>query len=240
MRGDEERWSANRWRGENRGNEYDRDYGADERNYGGGYGYGTSNYGPTQYGYGNSMQGGFGRDMTRDRGEYWNNRNNRDFDRDYRRTMGWGEGEELGTSRDRDYWNRDNDDRGIGEKIGDKVRRFFGKGPKGYKRSDDRIREDVCDRLSEGWIDASEIEVTVKDGEVTLIGSVTERRMKHDAEDLVERVVGVVDVHNQLRVKREDRSQMSMGTTSTGMSQSTGSNGLTNQQNTGRKNNITT
>lgn len=88
------------------------------------------------------------------------------------------------------------------ETFGDKVRRFFGKGPKGYKRSDDRIREDVCDRLSEGWIDASDIEISVADGEVTLSGYVDERRMKHVAEDLAERVAGVQDVHNHLRVRK--------------------------------------
>lgn len=38
-----------------------------------------------------------------------------------------------------------------------------GRGPKGYQRSDERIREDVCDRLTEHpAIDASEIEVEVK------------------------------------------------------------------------------
>src|SRR6187431_1632181 len=50
-----------------------------------------------------------------------------------------------------------------------------GKGPKGYKRPDHRIREDVCDRLSDDdELDASEITVTVKDGEVTLEGTVND------------------------------------------------------------------
>lgn len=75
-----------------------------------------------------------------------------------------------------------------------------GKGPKGYKRSDDRIREDVCDRLSDDdELDASEITVSVKDGEVTLEGSVTDRRSKQRAEDLAESVGGVRDVDNKLR-----------------------------------------
>src|SRR4029077_3266456 len=35
--------------------------------------------------------------------------------------------------------------------------RYYGKGPKGYVRSDDRIRDDVCDRLSDDDdVDASE------------------------------------------------------------------------------------
>ena len=87
------------------------------------------------------------------------------------------------------------------------VRRFVGKGPKGYKRSDERIREDVHDRLSEGWIDASEIEVDVRGGEVTLKGTVTDRSSKVMAEDLVEHVTGVVDVHNQLRVANPAKTE---------------------------------
>src|SRR5205085_11361201 len=41
-----------------------------------------------------------------------------------------------------------------------------GRGPKGYTRSDDRIMEDVCERLTQhGNIDASEITVQVNNGE---------------------------------------------------------------------------
>lgn len=76
-----------------------------------------------------------------------------------------------------------------------------GRGPRGYQRSDERIREDVCDALCEhGYVDASDIEVTVLNGEVTLIGIVRERPEKRLAEDAVEQVSGVREVHNQLRV----------------------------------------
>jgi hypothetical protein len=76
-----------------------------------------------------------------------------------------------------------------------------GLGPRGYQRSDDRIREDVCDALCEhGYVDASEIEVTVQNGEVTLTGAVRERPQKRMAEDAAEDVAGVREVHNQLRV----------------------------------------
>jgi osmotically-inducible protein OsmY len=88
-----------------------------------------------------------------------------------------------------------------------------GRGPKGYKRSDDRIREDVCDRLTDHpEIDASDIEVKVQNGEITLTGTVPERRIKHMVEQLVEWVAGVQDVHNQLRAKREDASKHYTGT----------------------------
>jgi hypothetical protein len=79
---------------------------------------------------------------------------------------------------------------------------FAGRGPKGYRRSDERIREDVNDRLT--WspeLDATDIEVRVNDGEVTLTGVVEDRRAKRLAEDLVEDVFGVQDVQNQLKIR---------------------------------------
>ena len=81
---------------------------------------------------------------------------------------------------------------------------FVGRGPKGYQRSDDRIREEICDRMTEdAMLDASEIEVDVRQGEVTLAGSVTSRDQKRRAEDVAERISGVRDVTNQLRVTRD-------------------------------------
>jgi hypothetical protein len=79
--------------------------------------------------------------------------------------------------------------------------RHAGRGPKNWKRADERIREDINERLTEhSHIDATEIDVQVKNGEVTLSGSVEDRRVKRMVEDLVEGVSGVRDVHNQLRV----------------------------------------
>jgi osmotically-inducible protein OsmY len=79
---------------------------------------------------------------------------------------------------------------------------YSGKGPKGYSRSDDRIREDVCDRLTEDpQIDASEIDVKVSSCEVTLAGSVDSREAKRRAEDCAETVSGVRNVQNNIRVQ---------------------------------------
>ena len=102
--------------------------------------------------------------------------------------------------------------------------RFTGRGPKGYVRSDERIRDDVSDRLEQhGEIDASEIEVRVSNGEVTLEGTVEDRWMKRMAEDLVEDCSGVKQVNNRIRVQanggdREMTGQTggSRGTTSGG------------------------
>lgn len=77
-----------------------------------------------------------------------------------------------------------------------------GKGPKGYKRSDTRIREDVCDRLADdAEIDASAIEVAVSHGDVSLTGFVNSRREKRLAEDRAEAVLGVSQVRNNLRIR---------------------------------------
>lgn len=82
---------------------------------------------------------------------------------------------------------------------------FAGRGPKGYKRSDDRIRDEICDCMTDDpALDASEIVVEVMDGEVTLSGSVTSREQKRLAEDVAARISGVKDVTNQLRVTRTE------------------------------------
>lgn len=76
-----------------------------------------------------------------------------------------------------------------------------GKGPKAYKRSDERIHDDVCQRFTDDpWLDASDIEVGVSAGEVTLSGSVDSREAKRRAEDLAEDQAGVSNVKNDLRV----------------------------------------
>ena len=86
------------------------------------------------------------------------------------------------------------------ERMGEKVGEFFGKGPKGYRRSDDRIREDVSEALyRHRHIDATEVEVSVSEGEVTLSGTVHERSMKRLIEDEADKVAGVKDVHNGIR-----------------------------------------
>lgn len=87
-----------------------------------------------------------------------------------------------------------------------RYKEFIGKGPKGYSRSDALIQEDVSQRLSHGYLDASEIEVSVKDGEVTLQGMVNSKHDRRLAEDLVEECFGVKDVDNRLKVPRSRAS----------------------------------
>ena len=91
--------------------------------------------------------------------------------------------------------------------LGPRSRGFMGKGPKGYKRSDEKIHDEVCDLLTSHYdIDASEIEVEVKEGIVTLNGTVESRRTKRLAEDVVADMNGVKDVRNQIRVLAHDSS----------------------------------
>jgi hypothetical protein len=81
-----------------------------------------------------------------------------------------------------------------------------GRGPEGYRRSDERVHEEICERLSaNGRLDASRLRVRVDDGEVTLEGSVRDRRSKRLAEAITDTVRGVVDVHNRLTLGGERR-----------------------------------
>ena len=79
---------------------------------------------------------------------------------------------------------------------------FRGVGPRGYRRSDERIAEDVNDRLSaDPRLDATDVLVSVKEGEVALNGEVESRDDKRMAEDVAEDVSGVRHVQNNLRVR---------------------------------------
>ncbi len=80
-----------------------------------------------------------------------------------------------------------------------------GKGPKNQARSDTRILADVSECLTDdGLLDASNIEVAVKDGEVTLSGTVDSRASRRRAEDLADSVRGVRHVQNNLRALPAD------------------------------------
>jgi osmotically-inducible protein OsmY len=134
-------------------------------------------------------------------------------------------------NRDRNYGRGDSDERSWWDRTSDEVSSWFGdedaerrrendknhrgKGPKNYSRSDDRIKEDVNDRLSDDpFVDATDIEVTVSSAEVTLTGTVDHRSTKRRAEDLAEAVSGVKNVENRLRVAQSGISQSPGGSTS--------------------------
>ncbi|MGH9456073.1 MAG: BON domain-containing protein [Thermoanaerobaculia bacterium] len=81
---------------------------------------------------------------------------------------------------------------------------FRGRGPRNYRRSDERIREDVNQLLTDAAdVDASDLTVRVEDGVVTLDGTVADRRTKRRTEILAESVRGVEDVMNRIRITAE-------------------------------------
>jgi hypothetical protein len=81
----------------------------------------------------------------------------------------------------------------------------FGKGPKGFRRSDERMREDVCDAIAHlRFVNACDVEVTVEAGIVVLTGTVEDRSEKRAIEEASLRCRGVEDVHNEIRLRRHE------------------------------------
>lgn len=75
--------------------------------------------------------------------------------------------------------------------------------PEGYLRSDARIRADVREVLGRiDGVDCADVEVEVRDGEVTLAGTVAHEREKQELEDRAVRVAGVRHVSDTIRVRR--------------------------------------
>jgi osmotically-inducible protein OsmY len=72
---------------------------------------------------------------------------------------------------------------------------------------DARIWKEVSACLTQDWyVDGTEITVSVDDGEVTLDGVVENRAEKRLAEDCADSVPGVIDVHNNLRIRQPDKA----------------------------------
>jgi osmotically-inducible protein OsmY len=77
-----------------------------------------------------------------------------------------------------------------------------GKGPRSYRRPDQRIQEDLNDRLyDDRYLDASDIETEVRNGDVVLSGTVEDRQSKRLAEHIAETISGVANVENRLRTR---------------------------------------
>ncbi|RPJ52288.1 MAG: BON domain-containing protein [Chloroflexi bacterium] len=181
------------------------------------------------YGQRGSRQAGYSRDYGRDWGEY----SNRGFRGVYPSAGMGADFEGRAGSRYHDYAEDDEDvNYGTGDvgyesegafyqdmdeptnyraqsyRYGTGQRRSYGMGPLDYQRSDERITEDVNERLTRhGRVDATNIEVEVKNGEVFLKGSVPDREMKRLAEDVAEDIRGVKDVHNAMKVNRGSRDR---------------------------------
>ena len=156
--------------------------------------YGRSGYGGAGYGRANYGRGGhYGGSEPNDRGF---------LERAGDEMASWFGDDDAESRRRLDAWRGD---RG--------AQHHRGRGPRGYTRSDERIREDVNDRLTDDpYVDASDIDVIVSGGEVTLSGTVDDRRSKHRAEDIAESIPGIRHVQNNLRVRTTMGGTMGSGT----------------------------
>ena len=115
-----------------------------------------------------------------------------------------------GSSRPRQGWGFWG--QGVAGSAGAQEQRRYRPGPKGYTRSDERLREDISEQLMASYdIDSSEVTVLVKEGKVTLDGSVPERWMKHSIEDIADHCAGVRDVDNRVRVSQEGSASGATG-----------------------------
>jgi hypothetical protein len=182
------------------GGEYERDAGWNRRTFD------EDRYGPNYYGqdyYGRRSPGYYGRstssdyDYERGSGRGGRRRQGSEYERGY----GRGEYGGSGDWRERNvpytstsywfYWSTPGPE--------------TGRGPEGYQRSNERITEDVNERLTQhGRVNASKIQVEANNGIVTLRGSVNSRQAKRMAEEAAESVSGVRDVQNQLQVEADE------------------------------------
>lgn len=217
----------------NRG--YGEGYGSEGRN----YGYESQGRGGDYYGErGFRGQGSFGGRDDEHVGSSWGN--NQGLGRGYTQgSNSYGSSRGMsgmtGSSGTGSSWGAGSS--GIGNAWGSGSSGSFGsssfkKGPKGYKRSDERIKEDVCDHLASlEHVDTSDVEVQVVNGEVTLTGTVPDRNMKWEVEQRCDSVGGVKDVTNNIRVKRESETESDTNRTSrTGATAQNGENDRKVQQ----------
>jgi osmotically-inducible protein OsmY len=190
-----------------------------------------SNYSYNRGGYGSNFGGEYGHFPTTDAGAGYVSRFGQASYDHNRHDWAWGNPDREYSSytgrSDEDNarrWKHDNRDwldktkdevsSWFGDRDAERRRRqdvrgeHAGRGPKGYQRSDTRIEEDINERLSmDGWVDATDINIHVADGDVVLSGSVPDRQSKRRAEDVVESVTGVKNVENRIRVMQEDMNQ---------------------------------
>jgi hypothetical protein len=211
------------WRDDDR--DFDQGYGSSQGTYNqgtynqGSSGYGQGSFGPGAFGrnqnlgYGHEYQGTYGQGGY---GRRWGNRGYGSANQGSWRGNDWRGSDWRGTDwRSAEPANMGQADQstsytGLTNDWDDGGGRFAGRGPKGYRRSDERIREDVSDRLTDDtWLDASNIEVKVEAGMVTLTGNVASRDDKRRAEDIAMSCSGVKDVINQIHVDQGIFDQMS-------------------------------
>lgn len=186
-----------------------------------------------------SYNSNYNKPYSKDNGYYGNDYRRNSEIHDYRSTgRNWQDenNNPYNDQGDRNWWDKTRDEVSswFGDDDAERRRKMDdirdmnhrGKGPKNYKRSSERIKEDVNDRLSDSWmLDASDIEVEVKGSEVTLNGTVDSRNSKRRAEDAAESISGVTHVQNNLRVNANAYSDNKNSNSTINTSNPTYSNG---------------
>ena len=191
------------------------------------YGQGERSFGSHGYGSGRDYRGYEGGEAGRQSGG-----------RQWQRGYGEGYGLSSGYADERAYGSSygssgygGSSGQGMGgygsSDYGSSGRSYRGMGPKSYTRSDERLLEDINERLTEDdYLDASEITVRCVNGVITLEGTVSERWMKHRAEDLADASSGVKQVDNRIQVQSSssrmgsERSSENTGTSAQGRTSS--------------------
>jgi osmotically-inducible protein OsmY len=206
-------------------------------NYAGGSRGNVGSGGMGNYGSGGGMSNYGGNYGQSNRGSDWNSGGNYGQSN---RGGDWSSGGNYGQSnrgnsgqQDRGWWDKTRDEMSswFGDDDAERRRRMDrmegqhrGKGPKNYQRSEERIREDISDRLSDDdSLDASDIEIKVSGSEVTLSGTVETRLAKRRAEDIAEAVSGVSNVQNQLRVGQSNSGNTGQSSSNSGDASSSAS-----------------
>ena len=78
------------------------------------------------------------------------------------------------------------------------------RGAKGWRRPDARILDEVAERIALCGADASDVEIRVEDGVVTLTGTARSREDRRLMEEVASEVFGAEDVYGLLRVAPAD------------------------------------
>jgi hypothetical protein len=79
---------------------------------------------------------------------------------------------------------------------------YAGIAPRGYTKSDERIREEINDAMTQdSWLDPTDVKVGVERGEVTLTGTVDSRFARRRAGEDAWAIPGVLHVHNNIRIE---------------------------------------
>jgi len=232
------------------GNEYGspRRYGNQQQDYGNQRGYGAQAYGQGEHSSGSHGYGSGREYRGYEGGEAGRHAGNRNWERGYGEGYGLSSGyadqqaygSEYGSSGYQTGYASDaqsgraygtgSQRSGSGMSRGEYGRNYRGMGPRSYTRSDERMLEDINERLTEDdYLDASDLTVRCVNGVITLEGTVAERWMKHRAEDLADASSGVKQVDNRIQVQsqrsgseqRAGESSMSQQGRSSGTSSST-------------------